>query len=354
MTVATRIRNTTITSGQVYTYLITAADGAAAEGTVTLTAMIYSCAESAPMTACGAALKTPGAKRDGDLVIVPVPDQLGGSHARHSSLKLRLFPVEERKAAIPALAPAETGDGARFGSDPAYVQVNALQCDPAVLQGFLPFGHAPSLSAAAEDVDQVVAVAVDRVGVAENVDRILAAAVRDIVVAEQIERDVRGAARDRFVGAERAQRVVAAAVVGDREGAADEVKFETAGAEDRQALITGRGGRRRTAADKNFEIEIAGDRRRQRPASRFHDIDRETWRRHLELRPGDCRHYYSSRRHSWLRVAAARKLASTFDTFDRGFIYIYPKSVSVRKLVNVSFNMVNETNKPEIEWIMKT
>ena len=126
--------------------MISSSDGAVAEGNIKPLALIYGCTTTAETGRdCAAALRAPGAKRDGDLVTVPVPSEIGDNLAKQSALKYRYFIAEQRKIAMPGTKDpkADTGE---FGPDPAFTLSTGLECDTAVLQRFLPLGHVADLT----------------------------------------------------------------------------------------------------------------------------------------------------------------------------------------------------------------
>jgi hypothetical protein len=146
ITVTKRPDNRTITTGQVNLYAISSSDDTVAEGTIKTLALIYGCATTAETARdCAAALKAPGVKQDGDLVIVPVPSEIGDNLAKQSALKYRYFIAEQRKIAMPGPKDpkADTGE---FGPDPAIILSSGLVCDAAMLQRFFPLGHVADLT----------------------------------------------------------------------------------------------------------------------------------------------------------------------------------------------------------------
>src|SRR5512136_553948 len=73
----TKLPDKTISTGQVYTYIVTSSDGTTAEGLIKPVAMILDCPGGAAYLACQEAAKTPGAHFDGDLLTVPVASDAG-------------------------------------------------------------------------------------------------------------------------------------------------------------------------------------------------------------------------------------------------------------------------------------
>ena len=129
---------TTVT-GQVYTYTFASSDGLAAEGTIKLDAMLFDCKGRDDEPFCGRVLKAPGARADGDLIRVPVPDDLARTLAKDSDFKVRYFVVEKRVSALPALTGA--GD-ALFNDQDLLVTTNVMDCDPEPLLALPPKGDA--------------------------------------------------------------------------------------------------------------------------------------------------------------------------------------------------------------------
>jgi hypothetical protein len=129
----------TTISGQVYTYAFGSSDGLAAEATIKLDAMLFDCKGRDGEPFCGHVLRTPGAKADGDLILVPVPDDLAQSLAKDSDFKVRYFVVEKRVSALPAVTGA--GDALFSGEDPL-VTTNVMDCDPEPMNALPPKGDA--------------------------------------------------------------------------------------------------------------------------------------------------------------------------------------------------------------------
>jgi hypothetical protein len=130
----------TIVNGQINTYRITSSDGVTAEGTIEPVALITGCTDSNKLY-CASAANAPGAHRDGDLLTVPVPDEIAKQLAKQSQLRFHRVIQELRKSASPHLKLADVGDGAAYTSDPLFTTTVLLECDDAALQAFLPFGH---------------------------------------------------------------------------------------------------------------------------------------------------------------------------------------------------------------------
>jgi len=139
--------HTTTTTGQIYTYTITAVNGSDIEGTIRPLAMISSCPQgSDPREDCIKIAKMAGAKRDGDLLTVPVPDAIAGALSKLSSYKGHYFMVEERIFAVPGPKDSADPNDVEFGDEPLFVLTNQLNCDYRPLAGFFPIGKTPLLS----------------------------------------------------------------------------------------------------------------------------------------------------------------------------------------------------------------
>jgi hypothetical protein len=99
---------------------------------------------------------------------------------------------------------------------------------------------------------------------------------------------------DQAAGAGAGHAVVAAAVVGNRKGAADQIEFATVGAEHGGALVTRSRRRGRARTDEDLEIEGPRDRRRHAGARRRLDNGYgQAWRRGVKLGTGYRCHYRS-------------------------------------------------------------
>jgi hypothetical protein len=138
-------KSISITFGQIYTYVVATADSPTIAGTIKQVALIYGCSANATDKDCAFANKM-GAKRDGDLVTLPVPDTIADGLAKESGFKVHYFINEERKLPLPgAKNPDDPGIG-EFGTAPVFVLTNKLVCDYTQLKDFLPFGKTPHLA----------------------------------------------------------------------------------------------------------------------------------------------------------------------------------------------------------------
>jgi hypothetical protein len=136
-------KSLSFTTGQVYTYTVTAVNGPVAEATIMPVAVIYSCAASDTSKDCAFAAKAAGATRDGDLVTVPVPKDIADDLARNGSLKTQYFLTEERRFPMPGPKNPDDPTDAEFGAAPIFVLTNKLVCDYGKLKDFFPLGKTP-------------------------------------------------------------------------------------------------------------------------------------------------------------------------------------------------------------------
>jgi hypothetical protein len=142
----TKLADHTITAGQIYTYTITAVSGADIEGTIRPVALIYGCSESDTRKECVLGAKLTGAKRDGDLLTVPVPDSVADALVKESGLKGHYFMVEDRTFPMPGPKEPDDPNSLEFGDTPLFLLTNQLKCDYQPLAAFFPLGKTPQLS----------------------------------------------------------------------------------------------------------------------------------------------------------------------------------------------------------------
>jgi len=142
----TKIGDHSITAGQIYTYTITSVSGADIEGTIRPMALIYGCAEGDTRKDCVIAAKMAGAKLEGGLLTVPVPDTIADSLVKESGYKGHYFMVEDRTFPMPGPKDPDDPNNAEFGDTPIFVLANQLKCDYAPLQSFFPLGKTPQLT----------------------------------------------------------------------------------------------------------------------------------------------------------------------------------------------------------------
>ena len=134
--------------GQIYTHVVTSSDGATAAGFIKPLAMIWGCPASDATNPCVTARKSPKARQEGDLVVVPVPAEISDSLAKQSAFKVHYFITELRKFAFPGTKDPDNPDERAMGPEPAYVLTNTMECDSTELQRFLPLGKTPQITLA--------------------------------------------------------------------------------------------------------------------------------------------------------------------------------------------------------------
>lgn len=148
----TKVADQTITTGQIYTYTITAVSGANIEGTIRPVALIYGCTEGDTRKDCVIGAKMPGAKRDGDRLTIPVPDGIADALAKESGYKGRYFLVEDRVFPMPGPKNIDDADNPELGDTALFVLRNQLKCDFAALPSFFPLGKTPELNLACRNI----------------------------------------------------------------------------------------------------------------------------------------------------------------------------------------------------------
>jgi hypothetical protein len=127
----------TNTVGQVYSYTFTSSDGSVAEAAIKLEAMLFDCKGRDEDPLCGRVLRAPGAREDGGLILVPIPDDISASLAKDTDLKVRYFIVEKRVMSLPTVGGA--GDTFLSADDPL-VLTNVMDCDEDALKTLPPKG----------------------------------------------------------------------------------------------------------------------------------------------------------------------------------------------------------------------
>lgn len=132
----------TITAGMVYTYIVTASDGAAAEGVIKPVARIIHCDGGAADLACR---DVPNSRIEGDLLTQSIGGDAAEALAKHSHFKLAYFLPEERRFPFPASRDPQHAFG-EIGPDPDFVLTNTLKCDSTALAAFMPIGKAPHIA----------------------------------------------------------------------------------------------------------------------------------------------------------------------------------------------------------------
>lgn len=152
MMTTVKLAEQTIITGQVYTYTITAANGPTFEATIKPRALIYGCSEGDTRKDCLVAAKMPDAKREGDLVTVPVPDDIAEKLSKESAYKGRYFAVEERKYPVPGPSNPDDVADAKFGDTPLFVLTNRQDCDYGPFDSFFPLGKTPRLTLSCHNI----------------------------------------------------------------------------------------------------------------------------------------------------------------------------------------------------------
>ncbi len=146
----TKSHDKTVTTGQIYNYIVATSDGAIAEGTTKPLALLFDCREGALDADCARAKKTPNVREENGLTVVPIPPDVGDQLAAKSAFKLRAFIVELRKFPAPLPADAKApGDNLISADDPLIV-TSTMQCDPAALRDFTPIGKSPKATLACQ------------------------------------------------------------------------------------------------------------------------------------------------------------------------------------------------------------
>jgi len=142
----------TISTGQVYTYIVAKSDETTAEGVIKPNAIIISCEGGASDLACKDAAASPGAHLDGNLLTVPIDSDAGDALSQHSAFTLNHFLMLSRVYPVPSSRDPKDYNLHDFGPDPAFIFTNTLRCDDlAKLDGFLPFGKAPQVTLTCEN-----------------------------------------------------------------------------------------------------------------------------------------------------------------------------------------------------------
>jgi len=146
----TKSKNKTITTGQIYSYIVASSDGTTAEGTIKPLALLFDCRSPALDAVCAQAKKAPDVHEESGLTVLPIPSEIGDKLAAQSAFRLRAFIVELRKFPAPLPPdPKAPGDGLVSAEDPLIV-TTTTQCDTAALSEFLPIGKSPKATLACE------------------------------------------------------------------------------------------------------------------------------------------------------------------------------------------------------------
>jgi hypothetical protein len=146
----TKSHDKTITTGQIYSYIVASSDGATAEGTIKPLALLFDCREGALDAECARAKKTPNVREENGLTVVPIPPEIGDQLAAKSAFKLRAFIVELRKFPAPLPADPKAPSDSLVSADDPLVVTSSMQCDAAALLAFTPIGKSPETTLACQ------------------------------------------------------------------------------------------------------------------------------------------------------------------------------------------------------------
>jgi hypothetical protein len=142
----TTIRRATLTTGDVSTYIVTAADAVSAEGIIKPRAVVIRCKEDGSDLFCKTAAERPGAHSDGPLLTIPIASDIGDALAKQSAFKYAYFFQATRKFPVPGARDPYGPDLGDIGPEPSYILTNTYQCDFAQLAGFPTAGTTPHLT----------------------------------------------------------------------------------------------------------------------------------------------------------------------------------------------------------------
>lgn len=142
----------TRTTGEVYTYIVTAADASSAEGIIKPRARIVQCKENDFDPYCKSAAERPGAHFDGALLTIPIASDIGDALAKQSAFKYAYFIQETRKFPVPGVRDPVHSDAGDIGPEPAHILGNTYHCDFARLAGFLTSGTTSHVTLPCESV----------------------------------------------------------------------------------------------------------------------------------------------------------------------------------------------------------
>lgn len=148
----TTIPAATLTTGEVFTYIVTAGDASSAEGIIKPRALIVQCKEDGSDLYCKSAAERPGAHFDGALLTIPIASDIGDALAKQSAFKYAYFIEETRKFPVPGARDPEHSDLGDIGLEPAFILTNTYQCDFARLARFLTSGTTPHVTLPCESI----------------------------------------------------------------------------------------------------------------------------------------------------------------------------------------------------------
>src|SRR5215469_325696 len=125
----TTIPRATLTTGEVSTYIVTAADEVSAEGIIKPRAVVIQCKEDGSDLFCKTAAERPGAHFDGPLLTIPIASDIGDAPAKQSAFKYAYFVQETRKFPVPGARDPHGPDLGDIGPEPSYILTNTYQCN---------------------------------------------------------------------------------------------------------------------------------------------------------------------------------------------------------------------------------
>jgi hypothetical protein len=134
------------TAGQIYRVKTAAGDGATVDGTVTPLALVWFCPEADTSVPCKQGQLMPNARREGDLVVAPVPADISSELAKIGRMSVRDLLHVTQVYPFPGLKDTSEMEKPQFGATPLSVQTTVLDCDEAALRPFLPAGAAAQVT----------------------------------------------------------------------------------------------------------------------------------------------------------------------------------------------------------------
>ena len=154
LTTVITINGRETTAAQIYRVTVTASDGKIAEGTITPLALIYRCPADETSKDCRAAPHFPGASRDGDMITIPVPPEIGANLAKLSKLTAHDFIRYAQVFPMPGPENLDEIDKPKISDAPLYLLGSAVECDDALTKGFFPLGIATEFTASCKTTSE--------------------------------------------------------------------------------------------------------------------------------------------------------------------------------------------------------
>ena len=148
----TTLASRTIVAGEIYTNIVTKADQNSAEGLIKPRALIIHCKDGAADPGCKSPAAKAGAHLDGDLLTIPIPDDVGDALAKLSAFKYADFMQETRKVPVPGARNAAHPDLADIGPEPTIMLTSSYQCQFDKLADFVPVGRASHIALPCESI----------------------------------------------------------------------------------------------------------------------------------------------------------------------------------------------------------